>query len=107
MATHQMLEQFQSILKQQKQKGTATREEFNQLRGIIKVLRDEKLNENFDGTIQEIHAFIDKADETENLTDLIEHHKLNISRWIEEISLLIDGGGKVTIDYEQRKGREV
>lgn len=107
MSTHQMLEQFQSILKQQKQKGTATNNEFNQLRGIIKVLRKEKLNENFHGTIQEIHSFIDKADKTENLNDFIQHHQLNLSRWVEEISLLIDGGGKVTIDYEQRKGREI
>lgn len=107
MATHQMLEQFQSILKQVKQKETATNEEFNQLRGIIKVLREEKFNENFHGTIQEIHAFIDKADETENLNEFIQLHKLNLSRWVEEISLLIGGGGKVTIDYEQRKGREI
>ena len=107
MPTHQMLEQFQSILYQQLQKGTATNREFDQLRGIIKNLREERLNENFHGTIQEIHSFIDKADETENLNDFIEHHQLNLSRWVEEISMLLEGGGKVTIDYEQRKGKEI
>jgi len=107
MATNQMLEQFQSILKQQLQKGTATNEEFNQLRGIVKVLREEELNENFQGTLQEIHSFVDKSDDTNNLNEFIQLHKLNLSRWVEELSMLIDGGGKVTIDYEQRKGREV
>jgi len=107
MATNQLLEQFQSILKQQLQKGTATNEEFNQLRGIVKVLREEELNENFQGTLQEIHSFVDKSDDTNNLNEFIQLHKLNLSRWVEELSMLIDGGGKVTIDYEQRKGREV
>lgn len=107
MSKLQMLEQLQSIFKQIKEKESVSQEELNQVEGIIKVLREESLNENFEGTIQEIHTFSDKIKETDNPDNLVKHHKLNLSRWTEELGLLIDGGGKVTIDHEQRKGREV
>ncbi|PYZ93799.1 hypothetical protein CR194_11675 [Salipaludibacillus keqinensis] len=107
MSIQQILEQLQSLLKQQKENSGGTKEEFNKIEGIIKVLREENINENFDGTIQEIHSYVDKSKETDSLDEWVQFHKLNLSRWVEELSLLIDGGGKVTIDYEQRKGREV
>ncbi|WP_416151538.1 YtzH-like family protein [Salipaludibacillus sp. HK11] len=107
MSTDNLLGQLQTILEQLQQKNEATKDDFNQLKEVAQELRTDKFNENFHGTIQEIHAFADKSEETNNLNELVQHHGLNLSRWIEEISLLIDGGGKVTIDYEQRKGREV
>ncbi|SES35053.1 YtzH-like family protein [Salipaludibacillus aurantiacus] len=107
MVSYQILEQLQSLVKQLKEKEEGTKDEINKIEGIIKSLKEEPLNENFSGTIQEIDAFIETAKESKETNELIKYHKLNLSRWTEELSLLIDGGGKVTFDYEQRKGREI
>lgn len=107
MGNDQILNQLQKILFMIKDLESITDNQINQIEGIIKVLREEKMNENFDGTIQEIHAFLDNLKDTDKPDDLVVHHKLNISRWLDELQFLEEGGGRVTLDYEQRKGREI
>ncbi|AOM82159.1 hypothetical protein [Salisediminibacterium beveridgei] len=107
MSSFQILDQLQKILVIVKENERVTDNQINQIEGIIKVLREEPLNENFDGTIQEIHSFLDNLKDTKTPDELVTHHKLNLSRWIDELHFLEEGGGAVTLDYEQRKGREI
>lgn len=107
MDLKQTVDLLQSVLKQQKINETASLEEFTKMKGMIEPLKEELINENFEGTIQEIHVYVMNGLASSNRKELVTHHKLNLARWIEELELLNDGGGQVTIDYEQRKGREI
>ncbi|RKL66774.1 hypothetical protein CR203_13115 [Salipaludibacillus neizhouensis] len=112
MDVKQRIDLLQSLLDHQKKTETASTEtasieEFTKMDGVLATLREESINENFLGTIQEIHTYVDNGRESSNRTELVKHHHLNLSRWVEELQLLNEGGGKVTIDYEQRKGREI
>lgn len=67
----------------------------------------EKINDNFKGTLDELLAYVTQRSEAPTLTEHTLLNESNIRRWIQELHLLRDGGGAVTIDYEQRKGREI
>ncbi|MGJ9382333.1 YtzH-like family protein [Salipaludibacillus sp. CF4.18] len=107
MDVKQRIDLLQSLLDHQKKTETASIEEFTKMDGVLATLREESINENFLGTIQEIHTYVENGRESSNRNELVRHHHLNLSRWVEELHLLNEGGGKVTIDYEQRKGREI
>ncbi|MCR6095471.1 hypothetical protein HXA34_15155 [Salipaludibacillus agaradhaerens] len=107
MAREELLKDVQTLLYELKETPILKNQTIFRLNETIKELRNMELNPNFTGTIQEIHIFADKVITSSHPNDVVHHHSLNIARWIEEVGLLINGGGKVTIDYEQRKGREV
>ncbi|MCR6111698.1 hypothetical protein HXA35_15220 [Bacillus sp. A301a_S52] len=107
MAREELLKDVQTLLCELKEAPFLKNQTIFRLNAAIKELRNMDLNPNFTGTIQEIHTFADKVITSSQPDDVLHHHSLNIARWIEEVGLLINGGGKVTIDYEQRKGREV
>ncbi|UTR15650.1 hypothetical protein MM221_03415 [Salipaludibacillus sp. LMS25] len=107
MTREELLKDVQTLLCELKEAPILKNQTISGLNEAIKELRSMDLNPNFTGTIQEIHIFADKVVTSSHPNDVVYHHSLNIARWIEEVGLLINGGGKVTIDYEQRKGREV
>ena len=110
MEKSQLITKLEVLLMEQKQLQTADQELLSKMDGILESLRKKSYIQDFEGTFSEIHAFTTTAldfNEREESNKYVESHRLNLSRWLEELSLLADGGGAVTIDYEQRKGREV
>ncbi|ADU31537.1 hypothetical protein [Evansella cellulosilytica] len=81
--------------------------DFDQISSKIKIIKEVNINENFVGTIQELNHYVDNFTESENVQDYVSVNYPNIKRWIDELTLLEQGGGAVTTDYEQRKGREI
>ncbi|MFA9559077.1 YtzH-like family protein [Evansella sp. AB-rgal1] len=102
-----MVDHVKDILKEQLVLKTASESQFERLDKIISQLRDEFINENFQGTIEEIHSYVKNSPRDKEMDDFVNLHRLNITRWLEELTLLNEGGGAVTIDYKQRQGREV
>lgn len=84
-------------------------EQFTHLERSMKKLNLNKdnINDNFTGTIEEVKVYVSHRPNHDALSEHIRLNSENIKRWIEELQLLHDGGGAVTIDYEQRKGREI
>ncbi|UTR11436.1 hypothetical protein MM300_03645 [Evansella sp. LMS18] len=110
MEKDEMIQQVRAILKEQLKTKDAGNGQMRELDDLLSSLREKHFNANFSGTVEEIHAYTKTALETNSKDKLqahVEHHHLNLSRWLEELNLLKAGGGAVTIDYEQRKGREI
>ncbi|MDG5787730.1 YtzH-like family protein [Evansella sp. AB-P1] len=109
MKNYPIVERVKSILLEQVKSHRTSVEEFQKLEQLLKIIEDEEINDNFEGTLQEIRSYIDRCPTPQGreLDEYVNLHRLNISRWIEELSMLNEGGGAVTLDYEQRKGREI
>ncbi|WP_078594989.1 hypothetical protein [Evansella clarkii] len=110
MEKDEMIQQVREILKEQLRTKDAENGQLSELDALLSSLKEKHFNANFSGTVEEIHAYTKTALETSSKDKLrthVEHHHLNLARWLEELDLLKAGGGAVTIDYEQRKGREI
>ncbi|MBU9713736.1 YtzH-like family protein [Evansella tamaricis] len=102
-----LIYELKKLLKEQKEGKNGTSIYFKKMSDIVKTLRTGTINDNFKGTLQEIHIYVNDGQFHPNPYSHISHHKLNISRWVEELEMLESGGGAVTIDYDDRKGREI
>ncbi|MCD8509976.1 MAG: YtzH-like family protein [Bacillus sp. (in: Bacteria)] len=102
-----LLHRLRDILKEQQYMLDGEVSQFQEMNRIIDLLPYEELNKNFHGTIEEINTYVNNLTTNQPIKEHIEVNKPNISRWLEELEMLEDGGGAVTIDYEQRKGREI
>ncbi|MDQ0254978.1 hypothetical protein J2S74_002360 [Evansella vedderi] len=106
--SRELLLNLQQILLEQREQKAGNIEQFQEMKKIMKQIPSDQINPNFKGTIDEISAYINHDIRTKNeINEHVKHHTLNISRWQEELSMLRAGGGAVTIDYEQRMGREI
>jgi hypothetical protein len=101
------LNQARTILENMKKKEGTGEGTFLELQSSIKMLKNDHLNDNFEGTIEEIDAFIDERKNSASNEEHVVYHSQNISRWIEELTMLNDEQSGVTIDYKQRGGREI
>ncbi|UCZ52330.1 YtzH-like family protein [Bacillus shivajii] len=102
-----LIREMISIIDNQERTEKGSERDFQRLVNIIYEFRNDVYNENFQGTLQEIKAYAQKRKESVTLDEHINNHLHHMSRWKEELTLFLNGGGAVTIDYEQRKGREV
>ncbi|WP_017726528.1 hypothetical protein [Halalkalibacterium ligniniphilum] len=86
----------------------ATQADFQHMYALYQILRKEyDIDPNFQGTLDELQLFFKEGQQEEQHEDFIPYYDLNIKRWIEELTLLGNGSKAVTIDYQQRKGREI
>ncbi|TMW71771.1 YtzH-like family protein [Alteribacter natronophilus] len=99
--------QAKTILEKMKDAEGAGEGTFLELQSCMKMLKREQVNDNFEGTIKEIDAFVDERKNSASNEEHIHFHRQNISRWIEELTMLNDEKSGVTIDYSQRGGREI
>ncbi|MFB5663792.1 hypothetical protein [Alteribacillus sp. HJP-4] len=74
---------------------------------LKKLQLGEEIDPNFQGTLSEMEAFIDGRSESNSLQQHVEINELNLKRWRSELQHLQEGAGAVTIDHEQRRGREI
>ncbi|OLO40201.1 hypothetical protein BTR23_06795 [Alkalihalophilus pseudofirmus] len=95
------------ILQSQLKKGTSSYSHFERLQEEISNVIKKEIDPNFKGTLQEINVYCKTAKESHNIGEHINLHDLNIKRWLEELHLVMTGSEAVTIDYDQRKGREI
>lgn len=107
MTISQHIEHLRTLLDLIKTDKTVSKTGIDDMISHLTALETSSVNENFTGTIEEIRSFADILKDTDSTEDFIMHHKLNLSRWTEELQILEEGSGGVTLDYEQRKGREV
>ncbi|WP_026690713.1 hypothetical protein [Alteribacter aurantiacus] len=107
MSQTETITKLRKLLIHMKNREHTTENDFEKMQGFVKELRHDEINENFEGSIVEMDAFIDERTTSSNLKEHIQLHQMNIARWIEELEMLRDGDGGVTIDYEQREGREI
>ncbi|MBU9721073.1 MULTISPECIES: YtzH-like family protein [Bacillaceae] len=107
MERTKLIRTLKNLLAEQFELKKGTSIHFQTMDEILKALRVQNINENFTGTLQEIHAYVSEGQFHPNPYAHIQLHKMNIERWVKELELLSVGGGAVTIDYEQRKGREI
>ncbi|WP_078555544.1 YtzH-like family protein [Bacillus alkalicellulosilyticus] len=95
------------ILKAQLEAVDSSSDQFSILKDEIeKVVTMEEIDPNFKGTLQEIKSYVSTAANSHSYKEHIKLNDLNIKRWIEELERLMRSEA-VTIDYEQRKGREI
>ncbi|MBU8905251.1 YtzH-like family protein [Desertibacillus haloalkaliphilus] len=96
------------ILEAQKKHQSGTDEQFHVLAEQLHHLTaKEEVDPNFLGTVAELKAYIETKDQSESIAEHVRLNELNIKRWIIELTLLAKGSQAVTIDFEQRKGREI
>ncbi|MEB1807853.1 MAG: hypothetical protein LPK26_11295 [Bacillaceae bacterium] len=96
-----------SILQSQLEKGTTSFSQCEILKNEISIIISDEIDPNFKGTLQEILAYCKTIQESEDKIEHIKLNDLNLKRWIEELHLVMKGSEAVTIDYDQRKGREI
>ncbi|MFV8827627.1 YtzH-like family protein [Alkalihalobacterium sp. APHAB7] len=96
-----------SILQSQLEKGTTSFSQCEDLQEEISKMIQDDIDPNFKGTLQEILAYCKTIKESEDAMEHIKLNDLNLTRWIEELHLVMKGSEAVTIDYDQRKGREI
>lgn len=102
-----LIHRLRDILKEQMEGSNGEVWQFQEIDRIIHLLPHNEINKNFHGTIEEIHAYVNNITTEQAINEHIHFNETNISRWLEELAMLEDGGGAVTIDYYQRKGREI
>ncbi|WP_216831809.1 YtzH-like family protein [Alkalihalobacterium elongatum] len=96
------------LLETQLKQGVTTLEQCEELQEKISIIRqEEEIDPNFQGTLQELQAYCITVKESNNLSEHVTFNDLNLKRWIEELQLVMTGSEAVTIDYDQRKGREI
>ncbi|RNA70396.1 hypothetical protein [Alteribacter keqinensis] len=107
MTQSETITKLRKMLIHMKNREHTSDNDFKKMQTYVKELREEEVNENFEGSIVEMDAFIDERTNSSTLKEHIKLHEMNIARWIEELEMLKDGDGGVTIDYEQRESREI
>ncbi|MDE5415859.1 YtzH-like family protein [Alkalihalobacterium chitinilyticum] len=96
-----------SILQSQLEKGTTSFSQCENLKNEISIIISDEIDPNFKGTLQEILAYCKTIQDSDDTIEHIKLNDLNLKRWIEELHLVMKGSEAVTIDYDQRKGREI
>lgn len=97
-----------TILVEQLRTKSSNLSDLKRIINIIENLNEnEEIDPNFQGTIDELKVYATTLLEASNLSEHIKLNDLNIKRWIEELNSIMKGSEAITIDYEQRKGREI
>ncbi|UOE93499.1 hypothetical protein [Alkalihalobacillus sp. LMS39] len=100
-------EKMTDILEEQLKTGDGTALQFATLSTEIKRLRfTTDIDPNFTGTFDELETYISTVSQASSAQEHIKLNDLNLKRWIDELHLLMHGKA-VTIDFNQRKGREI
>ncbi|WP_026671677.1 hypothetical protein [Alkalihalobacterium bogoriense] len=100
-------EKIITILQEQIKTGDGTPLQFATLKTEIKRIRfTHDIDPNFKGTFDELETYITTNSDANSTQEHIKLNEMNIKRWMDELHLLMHGKA-VTIDYNQRKGREI
>lgn len=99
--------QLITLLKKQWRTKDTSKDFFVQLKNELEIIKQAEFDPNFRGTINELSNYINSGLEQQKNEEEIYLHDLNYKRWIEELELLVHGSSAVTIDYKQRKNRQI
>lgn len=82
---------IQHILNEQLQSETGTREQFDELQSFIEEIVKQasviKMDPHYEGTFEELKAYIEDHGESDTLDEHVRVNNENIKRWLEEINI--------------------